>query len=184
MPRRSTIARDPFANMPDATAVDSIEADIGVIDKPEIFSRPGDRAAEAGSNVSPGANAKTACAVGGRLEILGGDLGTGSEVVWRYGRSGRIGFIAPTGRFVDLAVELEAVLAWSDRADHPVLSAIGWAWVLGSMAGVFGLAAGGGLRLLFPRRMIVKLRLRDGSDFVARTDRLTVTALEAMVGAR
>ena len=87
------------------------------------------------------------------------------------GAESRVGFIAPTGRNVDFGQELETVLAWPDHTEHRLLSAAGWAWVLASVGGIVGLLAGGGLRLLEPQRMIVKMQLADGSKLVARTDR-------------
>ncbi|MGH7073317.1 MAG: hypothetical protein ACREFD_03850 [Stellaceae bacterium] len=122
-------------------------------------------------------------AIGGRLEFLSGKLGSGTAVIWRFGRAARIGFVAPAGRLVDLGAELEGVAAWPDRGDHRIVGAAGWAWVLGSLGGAIGIVAGAGLRLLVPRRMMARIRLRDGSEFVVRTDRATVTALEAIARA-
>jgi hypothetical protein len=122
--------------------------------------------------------------VGGRLEILGGDLGTGSRVIWPSGPTGRIGFVAPTGRAVDLGQELDVVSAWPDHTERRYLSAAGWAWVLASLGGIVGLVAGGGLRLLEPRRMMVKMLLSDGSQLVARTDSVTVAGLKAFADSR
>ena len=119
-------------------------------------------------------------AVGGRLEILGGDLGFGGTMIWRFGRQQRMGFAAPSGRLVDLEGELQAIRAWPDRDEHRVLSAVGWAWALGSLGGIFGVLAGGGIRLLQPRRMVIELNLRDGRKLVARTDSVTATALEEL----
>jgi hypothetical protein len=123
-------------------------------------------------------------AVGGRLEILGGDLGSGSRVIWPQGPGGRIGFAAPSGRFVDLGGELDEAQAWPDRTEHRLLGAVGWAWVLASLGGIVGILAGGGLRLLEPRRMIAKMSLSDGAQLVVRTDAVTVSGLKAIAEAR
>jgi len=122
--------------------------------------------------------------VGGRLEILGGDLGSGIRVIWPLDSNRRVGFVAPNGRTIDLAQELDVVQASPDRTEHRYLSAIGWAWVLASVGGFIGLAAAGGLRLLEPRRMIVKMELSDGSKLVVRTDSVTVVGLRAFAESR
>jgi hypothetical protein len=107
----------------------------------------------------------------------------GASVIWRFSPNDRIAFVAPTGRLVDLVKELDAVQAWPDRTEHRLMSAAGWAWVLGSLAGVMG-AVAGGIRLLRPRRMIVNLRLNDGSKLVVRTDAVTVAGLQAFIHGR
>lgn len=127
---------------------------------------------------------KASRAVGGRLEILGGDLGTGNRVIWPMGSENVVGFVSPTGRSVDFGRELETVVAWPDYTEHRLLSAAGWAWVLASVGGIVGLLAGSGLRLLEPRRMIVKMQLSDGAKLVARTDSVTVTGLKAFADGR
>jgi hypothetical protein len=122
--------------------------------------------------------------VGGHLEILGGDLGSGNCAIWPGPRDRRIGFVAPNGRRVDIARDLATIHAWGDGAEHRYLSAIGWAWVLGSLGGIAGVIVGGGLRLLEPRRMMVILGLEDGSRLVARSDAVTIAGLRALVGPR
>jgi hypothetical protein len=122
--------------------------------------------------------------VGGHLEILGGDLGSGSRAIWPLPGDGRIGFVAPNGRRVDIGRDLVRVHAWGDGAEHRYLSAIGWAWVLGSLGGIPGVLVGGGLRLLEPRRMMATLGLGDGSRVVARTDAITIAGLKALVASR
>jgi hypothetical protein len=184
MAKRSTIARDPLAAVSDAVETPDLAAPGIVAVAATAKTAPTRLAGSANAEATAIPSAAAARSVGGRLEILGGDLGSGTATIWRYGRSERLGFVAPIGRQVDLAAELEAVLAWPDPSDHRVLGAVGWAWVVGSVAGIFGLVAGGGLRLLWPRRMLVRLRLRDGRDLVARTDQVTVAGLEALVGGR
>ena len=122
--------------------------------------------------------------VGGRLEILGGDLGHGSRAIWPLDADSAIGFIAPNGRRVDLVRELAACLVVQDRTEHRYISAAGWAWVLASFGGVVGLAAAAGLRLLEPRRMMVQMRLGDGVAIVARTDSVTASGLTALAAGR
>ncbi len=121
--------------------------------------------------------------VGGRLEILGGDLGSGSRAIWPMNSDASLGFVGPNGRSVDLLRELFVVQAWPDRTEHRYLSAAGWGWVLASLGGVVGLLAAGGLRLLEPRRMIVAMELRDGGKLVARTDSVTASGLKACADA-
>jgi hypothetical protein len=105
-------------------------------------------------------------------------------VIWPIGPDHRIGFIAPTGRVIDLGQALDSVQAWPDRTEHRYLSAAGWAWVLASLGGIVGLLAGGGLRLLEPRRMIVKMQFADRTKLVARTDGVTVVGLKGFVSGR
>jgi len=121
--------------------------------------------------------------IGGTLEILGGDLGLGDRAIWPLRPDGRIGFVAPTGRRVDLEGELAGVEAWPDRGEHRYLSAAGWALVLAGLGGVAGFLAGG-VRLLEPRRMMVRIRLGDGSLMTARTDGVTVQGLRAVAAKR
>jgi hypothetical protein len=130
--------------------------------------------------VASAGDPKARAAVGGRLEILGGDIGIGGGAICRFGREERIGFIAPSGNMVDLESEISAVSGSPDRQERRWLSAVGWAWALGSLTGIVGVVAGGGIRLLQPRRMIVEVALRDGRKFVARTDSVTVVGLEHM----
>lgn len=126
---------------------------------------------------------KAAEAVGGRLEILGGDLGIGSCTIGRI-RGKRIGFIAPVGGTIDLEADLDTVCSWPDRGEHRALAAVGWAWALGSIAGIFGLAAGVGIRLLHPKRMIAEMVLSDGRKLIVRTDSVTTTALADLADRR
>lgn len=122
--------------------------------------------------------------VGGRLEILGGDLGTGSRAIWPLETENEIGFVAPNGRVIDLVRELDTALIAQDRTEHRYLSAVGWAWVLASFGGFVGLAAAAGLRLLEPRRMMVQVRLSDGATIVTRTDSVTASGLAALAAVR
>lgn len=121
--------------------------------------------------------------IGGTLEILGGDFGLGDRAIWPLRPNGGIGFVAPTGRRVDLGQDLVSLEAWPDRAEHRYLSAAGWALVLASLGGVAGLFAGG-LRLLEPRRIILRMTLSDGSKLVARTDSVTVQGLTAFAASK
>jgi hypothetical protein len=185
MAKRKTIGKDPLADL--STRPYAAEAVAAAIAAAPVDA-PSHRTEEAPSPIdepapliTPGCGRRAA---GGRLEILAGSFGSGVGVIRRFGHSAGIGFTAPTGRLVDFGAELEAVLAWPDRGDHRLLGAVGWAWVLGSLGGVIGLVAGSGLRLLMPRRMIARVRLRDGSEFLVRTDNATVTELEAVARAR
>jgi hypothetical protein len=121
--------------------------------------------------------------IGGMLEILGGDFGVGDRAIWPLRPDGAVGFVAPTGRHVDLGQDLASLEAWPDRAEHRYLSAAGWALVLASVGGVAGLLAGG-LRLLEPRRMMLRITLSDGSELVARTDSVTVQGLRAVAASK
>jgi hypothetical protein len=121
--------------------------------------------------------------IGGTLEILGGDFGLGDRAIWPLRPDGGVGFVAPTGRRVDLGQDLLSLEAWPDRAEHRYLSATGWALVLASLGGVAGLLAGG-LRLLEPRRMMLRITLSDGSKLVARTDSVTVQGLIAVAASK
>ncbi len=123
--------------------------------------------------------------VGGRLEILGGDVGAGSRAIWPLTseHDASVGFRAPTGRSIDLVRELFVVQAWPDRTEHRYLSAVGFAWIFASLGGAIGLLAAGGLRLLEPRRMIVAMELQDGTKLVARTDSVTAAGLKACADA-
>lgn len=181
MPKRRTIGKDPLA----AEATDaSYSAEIVPIpiappaqpsrpvgmESPQPLAEPG--------NIIDG---KCRRVIGGRLEILGGDLGSGNRPIWPTKNDASVGFLAPSGRRVDLARELIVVQAWPDRTEHRYLSAAGWGWVLASIGGIVGLLAAGSLRLLEPRRMIVAMQFRDGSKLVARTDSVTVAGLKAFV---
>jgi hypothetical protein len=195
MAKRRTIGKDPLA---DAATEPVYSAEIVRIPLPAAVSpaaaEPDPVAAEAEPEPTVPAHAepprrsvrplvgKARHAIGGLLEILGGDCGVGARAIWPRSDD-ELGFVAPSGRRIDLARELARVRAWSDRTDRRYLSAVGWACVLGSLGGVVGLLAGGGIRLLEPRRMIVTLHFADGTKLVARTDRVTVTGLEALAGA-
>jgi len=182
MPRRKTIGKNPLAE----TVANAVPQTIV-----EPQSRPALRLNEAlpalkdslndtFRRVASAGSPKARAAIGGRLEILGGDIGIGGGAICRFGREERIGFIAPSGRLVDLEGEIRTVLGSPDRQERRWLSAVGWAWALGSLTGIAGVVAGGGIRLLHPRRMIVEIALRDGRKFVARTDSVTLSALEDM----
>jgi hypothetical protein len=187
MPKRSTIGKDPLAearpDFPFAAKTNVVELATAAKDGPASPSSLG-RAQEQRPESVPIEDGKAGRAVGGRLEIFGGDLGAGASVIWRHGPNERIGFVAPTGRLIDLAMELEAAQSWQDRTEHRVLSTVGWAWVIGSLGGVIGMMAGGGLRLLLPRRVILQMRLIDGSKMVARTDSVTESGLRALARLR
>ncbi|MBW8727327.1 MAG: hypothetical protein JF625_19540 [Inquilinus limosus] len=122
-------------------------------------------------------------AAGGRLELLGGDFGTGIVSIRRLGPDGLLAFVAPGGEEVVLDTEVAAVLAWPDRQEHRFLSAGGWAWTVGSVIGPVGVALGAGIRLLHPAQRMLNLRLRDGRELVARTDSVTVAGLDALARA-
>jgi len=183
MAKRRTIGKDPLAanvSEPDhsaeivpisiaATAPDSPEPDAEATAK-----------SDAGPLALPAAGRRV---IGGTLEILGGDFGLGDRAIWPLRPDSRIGFVAPTGQRVDLGQELVSVEAWPDRAEHRYLSATGWALVLASFGGVAGLLAGG-LRLLEPRRMMVRIKLSDGGKIMARTDGVTVQGLKAVAAGR
>jgi hypothetical protein len=186
MAKRKTIGRDPLSE--GTTAMYSAEivsiSIPGVTFANDSVPPPAKASATVERPAIVVLGGKARRAVGGRLEILGGDLGTGNRVIWPIGAESSVGFIAPTGRSVDFGQELETVLAWPDHTEHRLLSAAGWAWVLASVGGVVGLLAGGGLRLLEPQRMIVKMQLSDGAKLVARTDSVTVVGLKALAGGR
>jgi hypothetical protein len=119
-------------------------------------------------------------AAGGRLDLVSGAFGIGSVWIALFGPDQQPGFVSPQGDFVNLAADVEAPLVWPDREEYRLLSAIGWAWTMGTMAGPLGVVLGGGIRLMHPRRMFVDCRLRDGRTFAARTDSVTAGALEAI----
>jgi hypothetical protein len=187
MARRRTIGKDPLADLsPELGGVAAAPAAVAaaaIVPPPRPPSEDGPSAPGRDETVRvPEGEGRRA--VGGKLEMFGGRLGSGTVIIWRFGPSARIGFIAPNGRLIDLAGEIEGVTAWPDRGDHRIASAAGWGWVLGSLAGVLGLVAGAGFRLLIPHRMMARVRLRDGGEFLARTDSATVGALEALARAR
>jgi len=123
-------------------------------------------------------------ATGGRLELLGGSFGTGIALIRRFGTEQRIGFISSTGEHVDLESEVESVASLPDRQEHRLLSAAGWALAAGAIMGPLGVALGGGVRLLHPKRMMLDVRLRNGRMLAARTDSVTCAALQALAAGR
>jgi hypothetical protein len=183
MAKRRTIGKDPLAanfSEPDYSA------EIVPISIAAAAPHPPKPEAEPTVKSDPGPavlTAKGRCVIGGTLEILGGDFGLGDRAIWPLRPDSRIGFVAPTGRRVDMGQELTSVEAWPDRAEHRYLSAAGWALVLASLGGVAGLLAGG-LRLLAPRRMMVRIKFSDGSTMVARTDGVTVQGLRAVAASK
>jgi hypothetical protein len=119
-------------------------------------------------------------AIGGKLELLGGELGIKMASIQRYGEAKRVGFHAADGSFIDLQGQIATIVSRPDRNDFRIIEAVGWAVALGALIGVPGAVLGGGIRLLHPARMICEARLRDGRGFVARTDSVTMAALGAM----
>jgi hypothetical protein len=120
-------------------------------------------------------------ALGGRLELLGGALGPGWAFIRRVGPETRLGFLTADG-FVDLETQLQAIRTAPDRAEHRILSAVGWGWTAASLFGAAGAVVVGGIRLMHPRLTIVELALRDGRNIVARTDGITAAALSHLAG--
>jgi hypothetical protein len=181
MARRKTIGKDPLAGLSDepdkpaeiAVPIATAHAILAASPSPEEWPRGRFEPSVAGQWEGRGA-------IGGKLEFLGGDFVGATCLIWRFGPSARIGFISPKGGLVDLGAELEGIVAWPDRGDRPIVGAVGWGIVVGSLAGVIGVAAGAGLRLLVPRRMMARIRLRHRGEVVVRTDYATVSALEAM----
>ncbi|HEX4041192.1 MAG TPA: hypothetical protein VHY10_05780 [Xanthobacteraceae bacterium] len=189
MPKRSTIGKDPLSdarsNFPFAVETNVVElAALAAPKESPAPLRSRGRPQEPRPESISAEDGKACRAVGGRLEIFGGDLGAGASVIWRHGPHERIGFVAPTGRLIDLATELETAQSWQDRTEHRVLSTLGWAWVIGSLGGVIGMVAGGGLRLLLPRRVILQMRLIDGCKMVVRTDSVTESGLRVLARLR
>src|SRR5665213_2493830 len=194
MAKRSTIGRDPFSDgRPGCSFVIHTNPETNIVDLAAVAAAKDSATpapvAEAPAEIRPAEiyieiihieDAKARRAVGGRLEIFGGDLGAGASTIWRHGSRQAIGFFAPTGRLIDLNAELDSVATAQDRTEHRVLSTLGWAWVIGSLGGIIGIMAGGGLRLLSPRRMILQLRLTDGGTLVVRTDSVTASGLAAL----
>ena len=181
MAKRRTIGNDPLTSAPDGEIYSAEIVPMPMtpsIAKENIAPPPPPVTPRATPEPSPivVVDGRGQRSVGGRLEILGGDLGIGSRAIWPLaGEGGGVGFVAPTGRSVDLGQELDTVQAWADKSplEHRYLSAIGWAWVVASVGGIAGLFAAGGLRLLAPKRMMVTMALSDGSKIVARTDSVT-----------
>lgn len=120
-------------------------------------------------------------ALGGKLELLGGALGPGWAFIRRVGPETRLGFLTADG-FVDLETQLQAIRTAPDRAEHRILSAVGWGWTAASVFGAAGAVVVGGIRLMHPRLTIVELALRDGRNIVARTDGITAAALSHLAG--
>jgi hypothetical protein len=179
MAKRRTIGKDPLAansSEPDYSAeIVPISIAAAAPSPPRPDAEPS-LTSDPERRVLP---AKGRRVTGGTLEILGGDFGLGDRAIWPLRHRPGVGFVAPTGRHIDLGQELVAVEVWPDRAEHPYLSAAGWALVLASLGGVAGLLAGG-LRLLAPRRVMVRIKLSDGSNIVARTDGVTAQGLRAI----
>lgn len=115
-------------------------------------------------------------AKGGWLEFLGGSFGTGRASISVLGPDRHLGFVAQ-GECVDLESEIDSIEAAADSGEHRLVSAAGWAWFAGTLLGPAGIAVGGGVRLLHPRKMVINARLRDGRMIVARTDSVTAAAL-------
>lgn len=204
MAKRKTIGNDPLAVSPVAPLY-PIEHSAEIVPMPMVTAivlkdeapsspakrqpiaapprEPIERAPARGPRL-PEVAGKARRMLGGNLEILGGDLGSGNRAIWPQAADGRVGFVAPNGRRVDIARDLALVHAWGDGAEHRYISALGWAWILGSLGGVPGVIVGGGLRLLEPRRMMVLLCLTDGSRLVARADAVTVAGLRALLSAK
>jgi len=190
MPRRKTIGKDPLgADVPVSNFPHEARASIiGVESRPAqrlrdiiAFSDGITRGVPMSHNKyrqRVGARAKADLALGGRLEIIGGDFGIGSCIIGLLDGGKYVGFVTPSGRVVDLHEELDTIVAWPDRTEHRFLSAAGWGWALGILAGPVGIVLGAGVRLLHPRRMLLELRLRGRGVLVARTDLVTVRALE------
>ena len=178
MAKRRTIGKDPLAAGPGESGHSAEIVPIPIAAAAPAPPRPEVAATVAGDRGLRDLPAGGGLVVGGTLEILGGDFGLGQGRIWPLPPDSRIGFVTPTGRRVDLVEELASVEAWPDRGEHRYLSATGWALVLASLGGVAGLLAGG-VRLLEPRRMMVRIRFDDGSKVVARTDSVTVRGLRA-----
>jgi hypothetical protein len=179
MAKRRTIGKDPLAANFSEPGYSAEIVPIAIAGAAAIPPKPDTEPALQSGPGPLAIGAKGRRAIGGTLEILGGDFGLGDRAIWPLRPDGVIGFVAPTGRRIDLGQDLVGVEAWPDRAEHRYLSATGWALVLASLAGVGGLLAGG-LRLLEPRRMIVRIKFSDGNEIVARTDSITVQGLRAL----
>ena len=76
--------------------------------------------------------------------------------------------------------EIDSVALQPDQREHRLLSATGWALAAGAVMGPVGVALGGGIRLLHPKRIMLNLALRDGRMLTARTDAVTCAALQAL----
>jgi hypothetical protein len=178
MAKRRTIGKDPLSMADQGYSAEIVPMPIAAPARPpDAAPAPNPPPHDDGKPVV--IDSRWRRAVGGRLEILGGDLGVGSRAIWPLKDDASVGFVAPNGRPVDLLREHFVVQAFPDRTDRRYLSAAGWAWVFASLSGFVGLLAAGGLRLLEPRRMIVAIELRDGAKLVARTDSVTVAGLKA-----
>jgi hypothetical protein len=190
MPKRSTIQRDPLVDSPavhtgepPAAPPATAPPGAGLHDAREVSPRRRDTVERRAARRPDGAHAERARrAAGGRLELLGGNLGIGVASIRRFGAERRIGFVSPAEEFIDVESEVESVAIQPDREEHRLLSATGWAWGVGTFLGAAGIVLGAGLRLLHPRRMILQIALRDGRTLVARTDSVTADALAALAG--
>jgi hypothetical protein len=193
MARRKTIGKDPLGTDVRVTSNVPYEMAASVIgaSAPQAQAKPFRDVIAVTARIRPAIpigqnryrpavalNAKAHPALGGRIEIIGGDFGIGLRVIALFGDSGHVGFVAPSGDVIDLNQELDVVVAWRDRTEHRFLSAAGWGWALGTVAGPVGIILGAGVRLLHPRRMLLELRLGGHRVLVARTDHVTVKALE------
>lgn len=190
MAKRVTIKNDPLGDLnpaerpdnPPATNPDAEPTTRGTADQSKEALTKRKAAARPSVREATGRRKERVHrAAGGQLELLGGSFGTGLASIRRFG-DGRIGFISPTDERVNLESEVEAVTSSRDREEHRLLSAAGWAWAAGAIMGPLGVALGGGLRLLHPKRMMLNVRLRDGRMLVARTDSVTCAALQALSG--
>jgi len=178
MAKRRTIGKDPLATADRGYSAEIVPMPLAApARQPDAAPAPNPPPRDDGKPVV--IDSRWRRAVGGRLEILGGDLGVGSRAIWPLKDDASVGFVAPNGRPIDLLQEHFVVQAFPDRTERPYLSAAGWAWVFASLTGFVGLLAAGGLRLLEPRRMIVAIELQDGAKLVARTDSVTVAGLKA-----
>ena len=192
MPKRKTILNDPLvdssaptidADAPTATAT---SGDTGAmreflnqgLESLTSMKDKATRSVRQQLGTTPEERAQQA--TGGQLELLGGNLGTGVRSIQRFGVDGCIGFVSAAGDFINLESEIESIVASPDRHEHRALSAIGWAWGVGTFLGPIGILLGGGIRFLHPRRMILEVRLRNGRTLVARTDQVTANALHQL----
>jgi hypothetical protein len=192
MPKRSTIQKNPLEELGEtkskeaAPPVDAGQPAAGDLPGPgrdalaklkAMANRTiGDRGGESHTD-------RVQRAKGGWLELLGGSLGTGRASISSYGKNRRLGFTVQ-GEFIDLESTIDTVEAMSDRGEHRLLSAAGWAWMAGILFGPAGVALGGGVRLLHPRKMVVNIRFRDGRTIVARTDSITAAALQEIAAVK
>lgn len=190
MTKRKTILKDPLTDL-DQPAIRADEPTVAPDDKGAVrtFLNQGletvatlkdtaTRSVRQRFHTKPEERAQQA--TGGQLELLGGTLGTGTTSIQRFGADKRLGFVSTAGDFINLESDIESISAKPDREEHRALSAIGWAWGVGALMGPAGVLLGGGIRFLHPRRMILEMRLRNGRTLVARTDSVTVNALQEL----